>query len=136
MARDELPPEVIDALATLLRYAQGLVRETLEARPEGNGPAFYDPKTAPMGRAAFLRLAREGAFKATRVGRKVLARKEDVDAWIEARAVAVPHRSTRPASAASSDLDGDRDAWELDAAIRAEASAQGRTLRKRGGQRR
>ena len=113
MGTHDLPPEVIAALATLLRYAGGLMREAIEASPNGNGGGFYDAKTAPMGRTAFLRLAREGAFKATKVGRKVLARKDEVDAWIESRATTAPHRSTREAPAS----DGDRDALALHEAI-------------------
>jgi hypothetical protein len=100
-----LPPEVIAALATLLRYAGSMIREAIEASPSGTGGGFYDAKTAPMGRTAFLRLAREGAFKATKVGRKVIARKDEVDAWIESRATTVPHRSA--GRAASSDGYGD-----------------------------
>jgi len=115
MASHELPPEVIAALATLLRYAGSIVREAIEATPSGNGGGFYDAKSAPMGRTAFLRLAREGAFKATKVGRKVLARKDEVDAWIESRATTAPHRSTREAPPS----DGYGDALALHEAIRA-----------------
>lgn len=115
MTAHELPPEVIAALATLLRYARSIMREAIETSPNGNGGGFYDANTAPMGRTAFLRLAREGAFKATKVGRKVLARKDEVDAWIESRATIAPHRSTRDAPAS----DGYGDALALHAANRA-----------------
>ncbi|MDC3985784.1 helix-turn-helix domain-containing protein [Polyangium jinanense] len=115
MATHELPPEVIAALATLLRYAGSIMREAIEANPGGNGGGFYDAKTAPMGRTAFLRLAREGAFKATKIGRKVLARKDEVDAWIESRATIAPHRSAREAHTS----DGYGDALALHEANRA-----------------
>src|SRR5689334_4488867 len=97
-ARD-LPPDVLEALATLLRYAKGFIREaTVDKQPdESDEGAYYDTRSAPMGPTAFLRLAREGAFPATKVGRKVLARKSDVDAWIRSRTQSVPHRSTREA---------------------------------------
>jgi len=106
---DDLPPEVIAALATLVRYITGTIRHVVievDANRKGNG--FYDAKTAPMGRSAFLRLARQGAFGATKVGRRVIARKDDVDAWIASRTVVAPHRSTSRTARPATE-EGDRD---------------------------
>lgn len=87
MASRDLPPDVVAALATLLDYMKGAIREAVEGNlgQDASG-AYYDAKSAPMGPTSFLRLAREGAFPACKVGRRVLARKADVDAWLEARA--------------------------------------------------
>jgi excisionase family DNA binding protein len=77
---------------------------------ENMGPAYYDAKTAPMGRTTFLRLAREGAFPARKVGRKVLARKSDVDAWIQGGASSPLAIATPPAAPP---IDGEVDALRL-----------------------
>lgn len=87
MQSRDLPPDVIAALATLIHYVKGAIRESVEVHQnEDASGAYYDAKSAPMGPTSFLRLAREGAFPACKVGRKVLARRADVDAWLQARA--------------------------------------------------
>ena len=87
MQSRDLPPDVIAALATLIHYVKGAIRESVEVHQnEDASGAYYDTKTAPMGPTSFLRLAKEGAFPACKVGRKVIARRADVDAWLKARA--------------------------------------------------
>ena len=87
MQSRDLPPDVIAALATLIHYMKGAIRESVEVHHNENASgAYYDAKSAPMGPTSFLRLAREGAFPACKVGRKVLARRADVDGWLQARA--------------------------------------------------
>jgi hypothetical protein len=46
--------------------------------------AFYDQYSCPAGSNAFLRAAKAGAFPTYRPGKRLLARREDVDRWIEA----------------------------------------------------
>jgi excisionase family DNA binding protein len=83
----KLPPEVVAAVSTLVDFIESTVRAAVEQAQGGEAVGdYYDAKSAPMGPTSFLRLAREGAFPACKVGRKVLARRSDVDAWLGARA--------------------------------------------------
>ncbi|KYG01796.1 hypothetical protein BE21_55890 [Sorangium cellulosum] len=47
---------------------------------------YYDAKTSPTGPTTFRRAAAAGAFPSFRVGRKLMARRADVDAWIATQA--------------------------------------------------
>jgi len=118
MQSDDLPPEVIAAIVTLIRYAKDILRTAMADNQAGESEdeGYYDARSAPMGPTTFLRLAREGAFPATKVGRKVLARKSDVEAWIRVRSNKIPHRSTREAQEPSATPivpDGEMDALAL-----------------------
>lgn len=54
---------------------------------------WVDARTSPLPRRAFLKLAREGAFPASLVGNKFMARRRDVEAYLEGQRI-------RPAAAA------------------------------------
>lgn len=71
----------IDELGELIRSA---VAEAL--RSTGHGRAdWVDARTSGLEPRAFRRLAREKAFPTYRLGRKLVAKRSDVDAWIESR---------------------------------------------------
>ena len=110
MQSRDLPPDVIAALATLIHYVKGAIRESVELHQnEDASGAYYDAKSSPMGPTSFLRLAREGAFPACKVGRKVLARRADVDGWLQARA------GERTANRAAADTSAEAEEEPFDA---------------------
>lgn len=71
---------VIDA-AELERLIAAAVQSAMSRA----GPAdeWVDARTSPLGRRSFLKLARHGAFPASLVGNKYMARRSDVDAYLE-----------------------------------------------------
>jgi hypothetical protein len=83
MQRITLPPEVAAAVAVLLSHITNTIR--LAANDSSAAPPYYDATTSPTGPRAFRRAAQRGAFPTYRVGRKLVARREDVHAWIEAQ---------------------------------------------------
>lgn len=119
----ELPPDVIAAIATLVRFAKAILREAADKGPRNGDTsgAYYDARTAPMGPTAFLRLAREGAFPAAKVGRKVIASKADVDAWIQAN---TGKRRRVEETAKRPEVEDTRDALALHELIRSEEGAR------------
>jgi hypothetical protein len=76
---------------------------------------WVDARTSPLPRRAFLKLAREGAFPASLVGNKFMARRRDVEAYLEQQRIrpeasrqargAVPTCPIRPAPAVASNDD-------------------------------
>ncbi len=53
---------------------------------------FVDQTTAPIARASYLKAAAKGSFASSKIGRRVVAKRADVLAWIESR-----RRATRAA---------------------------------------
>lgn len=84
-------------LEALLDALAERVAERLATRLRPAAPEYYDQRTAPVGRRAFLEAARQGAFPAFRVGKRVLARRVDFEQWLESR------RREPPALAADPD---------------------------------
>lgn len=75
---------IVDAIA------QGVARQLVEASPRVE--AFCNARNNPLGSVrAFLNAARRGDFPSFRAGRRVLARRSDVEAWILTR-----ERNVRP----------------------------------------
>jgi hypothetical protein len=74
--------EVVEALRVILQA----VTPEREA-----GLTYYDQHTSPLGEHAYKSAIRAGAFPAFRVGKRLLARREVVDSWIESEA----HRVNR-----------------------------------------
>jgi hypothetical protein len=85
MPAKPVPSEVRDAATVLLTYLVGIVREVAEQSAASDSEGYYDAKTSPMGQTGFLRLAREGAFPTFRMGRKLVAKRQDVHAFIESQ---------------------------------------------------
>ena len=75
----------------LVRLLEDAVRSAMESSASRDG--WVDARTSPLPRRAFLKLAREGAFPASLVGNKFMARRRDVEAYLERQRV-------RPAAAA------------------------------------
>lgn len=69
------------------------------------GPAYYDGRSAPMGRRGFLRLTANGVIPSYKIGRRVVAQREDVDAWIRAQRRDVEPRVANDASASADPFD-------------------------------
>ncbi|UQA61783.1 hypothetical protein [Polyangium aurulentum] len=80
------PEVVLGALATLAAYFARIVRDAVPGNAANDtSERYYDARTSPMGRRAFLRLAREKAFPTFKAGKRLVARRADVHAWIEAQ---------------------------------------------------
>lgn len=73
------------------------------------GADWIDQSRSPLGRRTHLSLARAGAFPSRRVGKKVLARRRDLDAYILA------HPSAERAPAANDE--GDEIDLEIEALV-------------------
>jgi hypothetical protein len=78
----------------LRRIIVEAVRSAASERPAPD--EWVDARTSGLGRRRFLRLAREGAFPVSRRGRAYIARRSDVDAYLERQRV--EHSPTTPAS--------------------------------------
>ncbi len=76
------PALTLDGILDLLadKLAERLATQRSDAAP------FYDADTAPVKRRQFLEAARRGEFPSFKRGKKVLARREDVERWIESGA--------------------------------------------------
>lgn len=97
MKAHELPAEVSAAFTTIAWYFAGLMLDAAKQRATQDADGgYYDAKSSPMGPTGFLRLARAGAFPAFRMGRKLVARKVDVHAWIESQKRAEQQRRAAP----------------------------------------
>jgi hypothetical protein len=87
-----LHPTLATALAPIVALLAPLLRAELARAPAGEqggetseAGAWVDQKTSPLGRRAHCRACRTGAVNGARlVGRRWLARRADVDAYIEA----------------------------------------------------
>ncbi|WP_437611168.1 hypothetical protein WMF20_05010 [Sorangium sp. So ce834] len=89
------------AVDVLLLYLINLVHDAAnENAARDTSAAFYDAKTSPTGQTTFRRAAAAGAFPSFKVGRKLMARKADVDAWIVTQA-----RSPKPKEQSGDDAD-------------------------------
>jgi hypothetical protein len=76
-----------------------IVRDAVGRKVTGDD--WVDAKTSPLGRRAFHRLARANAFPVSKIGRKLVARRSDIDAYLEAQRV----RFDSPVSAPSEEAD-------------------------------
>lgn len=81
---DELRQLIREELGTVTRKTGGVLSD------------WVDAATAPMGARRFRTLARQGAFPATKDGRKWMAKRVDVDAYLRSQRdpAAAPSRST------------------------------------------
>ncbi len=75
---------VADAQELRILLAEA-VREALGQRASADG--WVDAHGSGLGYRTFLRLAREEAFPVSLVGKKYMARRSDVDAYIESQRV-------------------------------------------------
>lgn len=67
------------AIASALR----LLADALErGESDSNADGWVDLRTVPLPRRTLYSAARSGALRATKLGRRWLARKSDVDRWV------------------------------------------------------
>lgn len=69
----------------LVRLIAAAIRSAIAS--QASGDEWVDARTSGLGRRLFLRLAREGAFPVSKRGRAYVARRADVDAYIERQRV-------------------------------------------------
>lgn len=89
-------PLVVMESAELQRLIEDAVASGV-ARAVGHDE-WIDGRSSPMGHRAFLRLARNGAFSASLVGNNVMARRSEVDAYLDRQRI-VPEPTSDPAGA-------------------------------------
>jgi len=80
---DELQRMIVDA-----------VRAASSARAAADD--WVDGRTSGLGCRAFLRLVREGAFSAAKRGKTYVARRADVDAYVERQRITPPPALSPP----------------------------------------
>jgi hypothetical protein len=87
----------------LLRLIADAIRSAGAASPTGD--EWVDARSSGLGRRLFLRLAREGAFPVSKRGKAYVARRADVDAYLERQRVrpAPPPSSAEPQPLATDD---------------------------------
>ncbi len=72
--------------AELLETLAELVADKVAARlPERTVSEFVDQGTCGFDAKTFVRCARAGEFLASKVGRRWIARRSDVNAWLDAK---------------------------------------------------
>lgn len=74
---------VVVEAAELRRLIAEAVESVVGQQRAGGANDWVDARTSPLGRRAFLKLAREGAFPVSLVGNRYMARRVDVDAYLE-----------------------------------------------------
>ncbi|WP_438032208.1 hypothetical protein [Sorangium sp. So ce204] len=99
--RSSVPPDVTKAVDVLLLYLINLVLDAAnENAARDTGAEYYDAKSCPMAPTTFRRAAAAGAFPSFKIGRKLMARRADVDAWIATQA-----RTPKPKEQTADDVD-------------------------------
>lgn len=81
----------IDELRRMIEHAVGSASSARSAAED-----WVDARTSGLGRRTFLRLVREGAFPAARRGKAYVARRADVDAYVERQRITPPAASSPP----------------------------------------
>jgi excisionase family DNA binding protein len=106
---------LVDALRPFAAALIAAMKDELAKHAKGSeGPRYYEAKNAPMGKTAFLRLAKDGAFPSFKVGKRVRAKADDVHAYIEAQ------KGARPRAPRAAEMVPPVDLNELSAAERHE----------------
>lgn len=85
--------EVVAALRTIVEVAANAEQQQAPTSIS----TYYDQHTAPCGANAYKSAAKAGAFRTWRVGKRLLARRTDVDAWIESPSHEVTPGTAQPA---------------------------------------
>jgi len=66
---------------------RGLLAEAVRGTPTARADEWVDARSSGLGRRLFLRLGREGAFPIFKRGRTYVAKRRDLDAYIERQRV-------------------------------------------------
>ena len=85
--KTQLPPELRTLLAPLIDAIVDAVAERLRSQSLAPESPWLDAKTSQLGVRAFRAAARAGEFETFKVGRKYLARRSDVDGFVERQRV-------------------------------------------------
>lgn len=124
----EIKVVVVDA-GELRRIVTEAMHEAAAGRLRADD--WVDGRSSGMARRTFLRLAREGAFPASKRGRTYVARRADVDAYLERQriqpAIPEPRETPPPACEAIARTDVNDDP-----VARALAAGRLRVMRKPG----
>jgi excisionase family DNA binding protein len=86
---------VVVELTELQRMIADTVRAA--ASPPVSADEWVDARTSGLGRRTFLRLVREGAFPASKRGKAYIARRADVDRYLERQRIAPLSEPSPPA---------------------------------------
>lgn len=73
-----------DALSELFEFVTDRVADKVVERLSSTAGDYYDQDNLPAGlsRRAYLRAARQGEFPSSKVKRRVITKRRDLDAWI------------------------------------------------------
>jgi excisionase family DNA binding protein len=93
-------PAALDIGQVLEERIRAIVRDELKAHEPDE---WVDQSSVPLSRKTYLRLVREGKLPGRKVGRRVLVRRTDLEAFIEAH-------QTEPRAANTTGPDDDIDA--------------------------
>jgi hypothetical protein len=87
----------IRIVVVALDELRSLLEEAWRSAPGPKADEWVDARSSGLGRRLFLRLAREGAFPIFRRGRSYVAKRSDVDAYIERQRIEPdPRREPEP----------------------------------------
>jgi hypothetical protein len=92
-ARKPRPPQLAELLSPIVDAIAARVAEVI-SKPDATDP-WVDARSSSLGVRTFRRAAKSGAFPVSHVGRKWVARRSDVDRWIEQNRVDVSRRAAR-----------------------------------------
>jgi len=77
----------VAALGTALEeHIRAIVRDELHSGPSEGADEWVDQDSSPLKRKKYLELVRKGELKGKKVGRQVLVRRSELDAYLEAHA--------------------------------------------------
>jgi hypothetical protein len=82
-----------------LEELRGLIADAVReaAAPQAAPAVWVDAHSSGLGRRLFLRLAHEGAFPTFKRGKSYVARRGDVDAYVERQRISVERQPEAPA---------------------------------------
>ncbi len=92
-----MSPRVIKALRDLLDALVESQAEPAQAQPAAQGSELVDARGSGLGPKLFRRLVRSGELHGSRVGRKYLVRRSELDRWLGSKAVK-PRAKALPAT--------------------------------------
>ena len=81
-----------------LEELQHMIADAVRAAtsPSASADDWVDARTSGLGRRTFLRLVREGTLPASKRGKAFIARRADVDAYLERQRIAPPPAPSPP----------------------------------------
>jgi len=88
----------VRVVVVAIEELRGLIAEAVRTAiaPQGAPEVWVDARSSGLGRRLFLRLARDGAFPTYKRGKAYVARRADIDAYIERQRVTAEHPEVEP----------------------------------------